>query len=189
MLHSAAHKNNKKLVLGENPLLSLICSSSSSSFGLSGHHRASLQCNSTSVAGSLAGFCKVCEVQELFASIWNWVYIHVAGGWRQQCTSKVETLLQQEKISYKREISTEEEEEEDMDVVVKQGTTTIDSSATHLKSSLMGGGDAHVHETFVRTPSHESHGGGGGRNFAPLESRVLKRKASDLAMSEGERLG
>ncbi len=112
----------------------------------------------------------------------------MAGGWRQQCTSKVETLLQQEKNSYKREISTKEEEEEDMDVVVKQGTTTIDSSATHLKSSLMGVGDAHVHETFVRTPSHESHGSGG-RNFAPLESKVLKRKASDLAMSEGERLG
>jgi hypothetical protein len=52
----------------------------------------------------------------------------------------------------------------------------------------MGGGDAHVHETFVRTPSHESHGSGG-RNFAHLESKVLKRKASDLAMSEGERLG
>jgi hypothetical protein len=98
----------------------------------------------------------------------------------------VESLLQQEKNSYKREISTEEEE--DMDVVVKQGTTTIDSSVTHLKSSLMGGGDAHVHETFVRTPSHESHGSGG-RNFAPLESKVLKRKALDLAMSEGERLG
>jgi hypothetical protein len=188
MLHSAAHENNKKLVLGETPLLSLICSSSSSSsFGLSGHHRASLQCNSTSVAGSLAGFCKVCEVQELFASIWNWVYIHAAGGWRQQCTSKVETLLQPEKNSYKREISTEEEQE-DMDVDVKQGTITIDSNATHLKSSLMDGGDAHVHQTFVRTPSHESHGSSG-RNFPPLESKVLKRKALDLAMSEGERLG
>jgi hypothetical protein len=138
--------------------------------------------------GLWTGFCKVCEAQELFASIWNWVYIHAAGGWRQQCTSKVETLLQQEKNSYKREISTEEEEEEDMDVVVKQGTTTIETSANHPKSSLMGGGDVHVHETFVRTPSHESHGGGG-RNFAPLESKVLKRKASDLAMSEGERLG
>jgi hypothetical protein len=183
MLHSAAHENNKKLVLGETPLLSLISSSSSSSsFGLSGHHRASLQCNSTSVAGSLAGFCKVCEVQELFASIWNWVYIHAAGGWRQQCTSKVETLLQPEKNSYKREISTEEEQE-DMDVDVKQGTITIDSNATHLKSSLMDGGDTHVHETFVRTPSHESHGGGS-RNFHPLESKVLKRKALDLAMSE-----
>jgi hypothetical protein len=81
MLHSAAHKNNKKLVLGETPLLSLICSSTSSSFGLSGHHRASLQCNSTSVAGSLAGFCKVCEVQELLPAFGiGYIYMWLVDG-------------------------------------------------------------------------------------------------------------